>query len=407
MTDRYRLAAGTQLAEPFTVRGGRYLLFWLTGPSAAGCRLRFHARGLEYPLEHVRPLTLADSPLQQVAHMCETTLAACLQDSFVDSAWRESSLWLGDALPQALVLHAMTGDTRPLRQALLLAAAGAYPDGVLPSVLPGEVHAYAIVDYNFMWVELLALYAELTGDAALVAELWPTLVALLDRFHADTAGDGLLRSQAGRRLFLDWAPVSRGEPNAIYNLHYLLALRTASALAHTAARPAAAHAWQQRAEELQAAARLAFYHAGRWWDDLPRTTFSQLAAAFALLAGAASPAEHSALLDQVVARSLDPDDDHTLGKMVLASPFMHHYLFAALHAAGRRRELAAIIRLRWGRWAAAGCPTTWENWNVDFPDGSECHAFSAHPRFYLAQLTPDDLVGDLVGGQLSGDRNRK
>ena len=56
----------------------------------------------------------------------------------------------------------LTDDVRPLHQVLVMAAEGAYPDGILPSVLPGEVHAYAIVDYNFMWIELLRLYHDLT-----------------------------------------------------------------------------------------------------------------------------------------------------------------------------------------------------------------------------------------------------
>ena len=386
MTDRYYLCDGDQVAEPFAFRGGRYLLFWLSGPAPRACRLRFHVRALEYPVGPVPPLPTTDPQLQQIAQLCEQTLLACLQDSFVDSAWRESSLWLGDALPQALILHAMTGDTRPLRQALTLAAAGAYPDGVLPSVLPGEVHAYAIVDYNFMWVELLALYLELTGDSALVAALWDVLVALLERFHADCGPLGLILSQPGRRLFLDWAPVSRGEPSAIYNLHYLLALQTAEGLARQLARPTDAERWQSRAAALQAAAHTAFYDAGCWWDDLPRTTYSQLAAALAVLTGAAAPEDEPALLDQIAARSLDPADDHTPGQMVLASPFMHHYIFTALRKRGRDDAVVAIIRLRWGRWAAAGFPTAWENWNVDFPDGSQCHAFSAHPRYHLAAI---------------------
>ncbi len=387
MTDRYQLRDGDQAAEPFALRGGRYLLFWLSGPAPRGCRLRFHARTLEYPLGPVQPLATADPQLQEIAHLCEQTLRACLQDSFVDSAWRESSLWLGDALPQALILHAMTGDTRPLRQALTLAAAGTYPDGVLPSVLPGEVHAYAIVDYNFMWVELLALYLELTGDSAFVGDLWDVLVALLDRFHADCGPSGLILSQPGRRLFLDWAPVSRSEPSAIYNLHYLLALQTAERLARQLLRPSDAARWHDRAAALQAAAHTAFYEAGRWWDDLPRTTYSQLAAALAILTGAVPPDDEPALLDQIAARSLNPADDHTPGQMVLASPFMHHYLFTALRSRGRDAAVVAIIRLRWGRWAAAGFPTAWENWNVDFPDGSQCHAFSAHPRYHLAAIS--------------------
>jgi hypothetical protein len=91
-------------------------------------------------------------------------------------------------------------------------------------------------------------------------------------------------------------------------------------------------------------------------------------------------------LEEIKERSLDPDDEPLPGKMVLASPFMHHYIFEALRRHRKFEAVIAIIRRRWGRWVAEGYPTTWENWNVDFPDGSQCHAFSAHPLYHLAEL---------------------
>ncbi|HNP71936.1 MAG TPA: hypothetical protein PKK15_12530, partial [Kouleothrix sp.] len=102
--------------------------------------------------------------------------------------------------------------------------------------------------------------------------------------------------------------------------------------------------------------------------------------------GAALPGEWPALLDAIAARSLDVRDEHRPGEIVLASPFMHHYLFEALRRGGRGADVLEIIRRRWGRWAGAGEPTTWENWNVDFADGSRCHAFSAHPLYHLAEV---------------------
>ncbi|MCB0149953.1 MAG: hypothetical protein KDE01_20185, partial [Caldilineaceae bacterium] len=231
LTDRFALRAGSQVLQSFSLRGGRYVLFALGGPANQDLRLRFHVTAVEYPLQIDRLLRLDDPDLQAIVDLCERTFRACLQDGFVDSTWRESSQWVGDALPQALIMHALSDDVRPLRQVLRIAADGAYPDGVLPGVAPGEVHAYTVVDYNFTWVELLELYWRLTGDRAFVDELWPVLVKMLDRFAEDVAEDGLIRSQPGRRLFLDWAPVSRQEPNAIYNLHYLLALQTAARLA--------------------------------------------------------------------------------------------------------------------------------------------------------------------------------
>jgi hypothetical protein len=110
------------------------------------------------------------------------------------------------------------------------------------------------------------------------------------------------------------------------------------------------------------------------------------------LTGTAPLNEQGKLLDAIAARSLEPGDDWTPDSMVLASPFMHHYIIEALRAEGRFEQVIELIRLRWGRWAKAGYPTTWENWNVDFPDGSLCHSFSAHPRYHLAEISRQGML---------------
>ncbi|MDX1520174.1 MAG: alpha-L-rhamnosidase N-terminal domain-containing protein [Anaerolineae bacterium] len=387
LTDRFRLRPGGQVAETFTLRGGRYLVFQLVGPTGPEFRIRPQARVSEYPLRIDRKLTVDEPALAKIIEMCETTFRACLQDGFVDSTWRESSQWLGDALPQSLIMASMSDDVRPLRQVIEMAAQGAYPDGVLPSVLPGEVHAYTVVDYNFTWIELLRLYQQLTGDDDFVRVMWSTLRRLLDRFDQYRTADGLIINQPGRRLFLDWAPLARSEPSAVYNLRYVLGLQAATELA-TAHNPSSdeAEQWRRRASAVQTAIRKTFWCGGRWYDDVEQTTFSQLATALAILTNTAKAAEIEGLLAAIIARSLDSDDEPAPEKMVLASPFMHHYLFEALRKHRKFEAALDIIRLRWGRWVAGGYPTTWENWRVDFPDGSQCHAFSAHPRYHLAEI---------------------
>jgi Bacterial alpha-L-rhamnosidase 6 hairpin glycosidase domain/Alpha-L-rhamnosidase N-terminal domain len=385
VTDRFRLRPGHQRAGTFALRGGRYVLFQLTGKTDPNLRLRFHACVSEYPLETSHELRATDPLLARIITLCEETFRACLLDGFIDSTWRESSQWVGDALPQALIMSSMTNDTRPLRRVIEMAAEGAYPDGVLPSVLPGEAHAYTVVDYNFVWVELLGLYWTLTNDDDFVTAMWPALVKMLDRFHQCLGPDGLLISQPGLRLFLDWAPISRNEPNAVYNLHYLLALRGAIRMA-TDRQASEAARWEARATALRSAVRSAFWRGGVWYDDKERSTFSQLAAALAIVTEAAAFDETSGLLDLIATRSLDGEDATEPGKMVLASPFMHHYIFEALRQGGKPELVIEIVRRRWGRWVQAGYPTAWENWDVDFPDGSQCHAFSAHPRYHLAAI---------------------
>ncbi len=166
--------------------------------------------------------------------MCRRTTLACLQDGFVDGVWRESSLWLGDAVAQSFALRGISDDPRPHLFALDMAAEGAAADGILPSVLPGEVPAYVITDYNFSWVELLHATQGHPGIAdatPILRRHWQTLTRLLARFEQDRGPDGLIRSQPGRRLFLDWSAQSRDEPNLTYNLRHLHALRLAADIA--------------------------------------------------------------------------------------------------------------------------------------------------------------------------------
>ncbi|MEM7345836.1 MAG: hypothetical protein AAF485_16460, partial [Chloroflexota bacterium] len=207
------------------------------------------------------------------------------------------------------------------------------------------------------------------------------------RFYEDLNDAGLLMSQPGRRLFLDWSPLSRQEPNAVYNLRYLLALQQAAQLADKRELITdEARMWRERATQLQSVIQAQFWRNGYWYDDLAQTTFSQQTAALALLTETTPPSAINDQLDALTARSLDLGDDPAPDKMVLASPFMHHYVFEALRYHQRYSGVVEIIRRRWGRWVSMGYPTTWENWNVDFPDGSQCHAFSAHPLYHLAEI---------------------
>jgi hypothetical protein len=264
MTDRYRLRAGDQQVEPFALRGGRLLLFQLVGPTSPDLKVRFHTRVAEYPLEISRPLTTSDPLLNNIITFCEDTLHACLLDGFVDNPWRESAQWIGDVISDGLIMAAISDDNRPLRRLLELAAQGAYPDGVLPSVLPSEAHAYCVVDFNFQWVELLNFYWKTSRDDSFVSEMWPTLVKMLKRFSQDVNTDGLLISQPGRRLFIDWSPPSKNEPNAAYNLHIILALQQAVELATGKGISVEANRWSKQAAALRSASRDAFYTQGRW-----------------------------------------------------------------------------------------------------------------------------------------------
>ena len=379
-TDRFTLRPGRQVVEGFTPRGARYLVFALEGGGVAA-EPKFHVRLPVTPVVE-RPLPRLDPVLDGVAAMCRRTVLNCLQDGFVDGVWRESSLWLGDAVAQDWALRAIMDDPRPLLFAIDMAAEGADAEGLLPSVLPGEIPAYAVTDYNFSWVELLAGCATHPGvvePEAVWQRHWGTLTRMLERMALSRGADGLLRNPPGRRLFLDWSPMSRAEPNLTLNLRSLHALRLAAGMADRVGRTS-----DWAAEGADLAAALQGHRGPDGWRESPGgEAASQLALALLILTGVVDQAEAEALADRIVARSLDLQDEPLKGQPTLASPFMHHYLFLALHRLGRGAQVREIIAARWGRWVREGRPTTPENWSIDFPDGSACHGFSAHPLGWL------------------------
>ena len=379
-TDRFILRPGRQMVEGFTPRGARYLVFALEGGGISPAP-KFHVRLPVTPVAE-RPRPPRDAAMRSVAEICRRTTLNCLQDGFVDGVWRESSLWLGDAVAQDWALRAISDDPRPLLFAIDMAAEGADAEGFLPSVLPGEVPAYTVTDYNFAWVELLAGCATHPGirdPEAVWQRHWGVLMRMLERMAMTRGRDGLLRNPPGRRLFLDWSSMSRAEPNLTLNLRYLHALRLAAGMADRVGRTAD---WSEAAEGL-AQALQGHWAADGWCESPAGEAASQLGLALLILTGMVKAAEAEALADRIVARSLNPEDGPLPGQPALASPFMHHYLFLALQSLGRRADIHAIIATRWGRWVREGRPTTPENWSIDFPDGSACHGFSAHPLGWL------------------------
>src|SRR5690606_13772408 len=136
---------------------------------------------------------------------------------------------------------------RPLQTILLDTAQGIYPDGILPSVAPAEVHAYTIPRYSAMWVELLALYWQQSGDAALVRQLWPTLKQVLAALLGLQNEAGLLIHPPGRRFYIDWSATAQSDPHLVFNLHVVLALQIATELAKQF-EPKMATFWQTAAD---------------------------------------------------------------------------------------------------------------------------------------------------------------
>ena len=117
-------------------------------------------------------------------------------------------------------------------------------DGSIPAS-PFRGRSVVLVDYNAYWIETLYDYVLYTGDLALLRQVWPALVKLVDDFYPGHVAGGLLVNWLGPA---DYAYIPRGGDRvAYYNAQYVRALRLASALAGWNADSDKAGRWAARA----------------------------------------------------------------------------------------------------------------------------------------------------------------
>ena len=376
MYDQYTLRAGAQNVVPYNIRGGRFLILEIKNANSINYNIK--ANLSYYPLKNAkRQPVVKDEILNNIRNICRNTFLSCIQDGYIDNPWRENAQWLGDALPQSYIMSSICNDNRPLKRVIELAVEGIYPDNLLPSVLPSEAHSYSILDYNFIWVELLEFYLMQTNDKGFIYSKINIVNGLIENFNKYINSDGLLVSKPGKRLFLDWSLVSRNEPNAVYNFHYLYFLQKSQNIFDHLNYE---YDLSESINKLKLNITEKFFCNNIWYDDYERTTFSQQSASFSILTDINKSCNINAILSDITKCSLNEVINN---KMVLASPFTHFYVFLALEKHKMYDDIIKIIKHKWGYWAKNNYPTTWENWDVDFPDGSQCHSFSAHPLYFI------------------------
>lgn len=378
MYDQYTLGEGSQKIVPYNIRGGRFLILEIKNANKINFKIKVNISFYPLNKKKIQPI-VKDKSLSNIRNICRNTFLGCLQDGFIDNPWRENAQWLGDALPQSYIMSSISNDFRPLKRIIDLAEEGIYPDNLLPSVVPSEAHSYSVLDFNFIWLELLDFYFFQTKDKDFIYGKTNIIKGLIENFKKYTDKDGLLISKPGKRLFLDWSLVSRNEPNAIYNFHYLYFLQKSQKIFNDIKYD---YDLSKLIKTLKLNLIEKFFYNNIWYDDYGKSTFSQQSASFSILTEINEAKNVNSILSDITECSLNEGKKN---KMILSSPFMHFYVLLALEKHDKFQDIIRIIKIKWGYWAKKKYPTTWENWNVDFPDGSQCHSFSAHPIYFINQ----------------------
>jgi alpha-L-rhamnosidase len=407
MADRYRCRRGRQQHRFFAWKGFRYVLA-VFRDVAKPLKLRHITyRFTSYPVQRRGSFACSDPLLNRIWEVGAWTQQLCMHDAYMDCPWREQAQWWGDARVQWRVNQAAFGDAALFKRGLRQAAQSQTRDGLTYGLFPCECHQCILPDYTLVWVASLWDYFAYTGDDTPIREHFDAVERALGWF-ARQAGRGHLLGAMPRGLwlFLDWAPLHKGDSSATFNLQYLEALRLAANMAARLGLPEQTARYRVLAQRVEQAVVRAFWDAKQKVfreSYCPRTRqrakqIAQHGNSSALRLGLQwkwheSIAEHGILPmlrhhDQLLARTPFANSYVKGCDAVFASPFFYAYVLEALFKAGHHDDALHAIRHLWGGMLKAGATSWYETWYhgpETYGGSSACHAWSASPTYHLSE----------------------
>ena len=336
-----------------------------------------------YPVRR-RKAVLADPLDQAVYDVCVRTLELCMMEHYVDCPWREQNLYGFDSRNQMLAGYDAFegGNAAYVRANLKLMAMDAREDDLLSICAPCGTDL-TIPSFSLHFILACGEYVARTGDAAFAREVGDKIEAIL-HFVLAQKKEGVLHgfTAACHWNFYDWSPYSDGsdraaaaKPDLILNAMTILALDAFSAICAETGR---VFPFCGEADALRLAAR------GRFWSETQKTftmfedgtSATELAAAYAILAGIADQERAAELAEQLASGRLTPCS--------LASRLFKYRALLAVNESYRDTVLTAI-RADYGAMLKAGATSVWETdrgWR-DFDEaGSLCHGWSSYPVYF-------------------------
>lgn len=381
--DRHIARGGEQEFCPLTPKGGRFLEVHIVNATEGVSFLQeeFLERCYHEPTEAA--FTCGDALLEKIWSVGIETYRACTEDAVTDNPTRERGQWVGDVASVGSDIASVAyHDLRLCKRALVQAALCPREDGLVAGMSPGG--CVYLPTYAFQWAVAVMDYFRLTGDRAVLDELWEPAQRNMKAIRAFWQEDGL-HNVAGWN-FVDWGYKAEDGPiDTACNLHYLWSLRAMENWADALGQNA--QVFTQQKEEITTLLRKRIGQkiaTGGW------AALGYHCATLAMQLGLIEDKETG--LDFLQSHLLscfpnDPtaprNDDPTGFNARLITPYFAHYVMPLFIEGGRMDFVLDQYRKCWGEFMLAEGRTTWIE--VFDTRWSHCHQWSGCPTWQMSR----------------------
>ncbi len=202
--DHYIARGGIQKFSPVTPRAGRFLEIHIKAPEN---QIKFISEKFierTYYGKVNGSFECENTMLNKIWTAGVKTLKACAEDAVTDNPTRERGQWTGDALPSTAIASVAYPDLKISARGLRQAAFCANEDGLVAGLHPG--HRLHFTGYSLLWIDANVNYYKLTGDTALLEELFPYAEKNITSCENKLTSEGI--DISGGPNFIDWGYIS-------------------------------------------------------------------------------------------------------------------------------------------------------------------------------------------------------
>ena len=337
-----------------------------------------------YPYPEMATFTSNDPKINEIFEMCQRTFRMCSSETYFDTPYYEQLSYGGDNRPISAISAYNSTDDRLFREVMRL-----YPQsenretGLFKSAYPSRFD-FDMGSWSLAWIQSLHDYYYLRGDSAFVSQFTDKIEGVLGFFEQHLDEKSGLIGTVNNQNFIDWSITSGSIPlsnkkneikqSALLSLYYAHTLDCAVSLYQQINQNDKAQKWAEMATKIKAAV-----YANCWdsekqlFRDYPhQPLFSQHTNLLAILCDVVPPDELAILLQRILA--YDKFDEK-------ASSYFSFFLFKALEKTGQEDLFLKHLTF-WNNFIDWGYTTCGET-GFTMHERSDCHAWSAHPAYFL------------------------
>jgi len=386
--DRYILREARQrIGNTLFERGFKMVQIVLRNFEAPVVIHQVKAIDVRYPFVRRASFHCSDFVLNRIWDACRETLECCATDVSTDCPWRGRAFWLHDLIVENKVSLQAFGVSEMHRRRFRLVFSDVREGNIMPGACPCPEGSdpFLLVSTNLYIIFMLKDYLMYSNDPALIKELMPNMVAILETFSKWEDPNGFILPPEKYWDFFDWPfelknVRSNGKAVSLLSYLYIIAMKEVVELAEMTGEKIDCAKYESKIKMISSHLEECFSADDEncladWMDERGHWTHSsQLAYAFALLSGECS-AQNRFYFENALSDK----------KLLMSEMYSHYFVFHAMRLCGKEAEALEQIRKCWGDIMKAGSSAIWDgnmcqHFKGAFPrDGSLCYGLSTVP----------------------------